>query len=648
MKYDYAYPYGLDLSPDSELHKKLIFEIKRRAEESYSKGSSSRNRAREIDKVLYSFVTEKDEENILEIVHNNRPAAPIKIIIPVSKAVLDTWVTYMASAFLSNPYGIYTLRGRGNKESALKALMQEILLNYQAIWFGHDVKYITFWKDCYAYGLGTLMPFWDKHTYKVPAMEIVTEELKAMLGNSVSAQVGDIIRYMKEVTIHEGNNLMNIDFYSVFIDPNTPINDADKFEYAGFFERVNILDYLKKESDPEYKLFNCKYAKDRIQSVPNSNISYGRERDYSKKTTIEQQYFCDVTHFFWKLIPSDWGLSNSEYPEVYYFRIVNNDVIVSCVNLEYLTGSIPLMFGAPNTDGYDTYPISTIATTFGIQKYVDWKLRSQVANQSKALNDMIIVDPFVFEMEDILNPQPGKIIRTKRSMYGTPGIDNYIKQLAVADVTHNNLNDVNNIITLMYQILGTTDIIMGDLSRMPERPTAQGLMIARNSALSRLQKDAQMLVSQMWYKLTFAMACNNILFMDEGVQLNIAGTKFQQILRSDFGFEESNTEHITITPEDLSMDFDVIPLNKFQQETNMQAMAMFLERIIQNPQVLMSIMAEYNIPAIFRQYMRKIGFDNIDDYVVNRPTQIPVQPEIVPDEVARNEMEKGNIIPVAK
>lgn len=645
-KYDYKYPNGLDLSPDSELHKKLVNEIKLRSEYAYGCGSEARDRAKQIDAVLYNFVTTKEHEDILKARHSGNIPAPLKIIVPVSKAVLDTWTTYMANAFLSNPYGLYMLRGRGSKESQVKAVLQEILLNMQAVWFGHDSRLITFWKDCYAYGLGALMPVWSKHRYKVPMLTEVTEELFELLPDDVrgKVRVGDLIKYVAEVVVHEGNELVNIDFYSVFFDPRVSVNDSDKFEYVGYFERANILDYLKREDDPEENLFNCKYARDRIQGGGFS-IQFGSsERRGSVTGDIQlggsgKRNDCVITHFFWKLIPSEWELGDSEYPELYYFRVVNNDVIISCVNLEYLTGSFPIIFGAPNTDGYDTFPVSHIATTFGIQKYVDWKVRSQVANQSKVVNDMIIVDPYAFNMEDLLSPEPGKIIRLNRSLYGVGRIDDFIRQLNVVDVTGRNMEDVMAIINLMYQILGTTDIVMGDLSRLPERPTAQGIMIARNSALSRLQKDAQILVSQMWYKMVFQMACNNVLFMSMPVMASIAGTKYQKVLE-DLGV--GLYESIQINPSDLSMDFDVVPVNKFQQETNLQAMSVFLERALQFPEVIGSILREYNIPAIFRAYMRKIGFDNIDDYAINIPTQV----EVMSDERVREEQEKGNIVPM--
>lgn len=644
-EYDYSYPNDLDLSPGSELHNRLVNEIRVRSQYAYGRGNEARDRAKSIDSVLYNFVTTKEHEDILSAKKSGNIPAPLKIIVPVSKAVLDTWTTYMANAFLSNPYGLYMLRGRGSKQSAVKAVLQEILLNMQAIWFGHDSKLITFWKDCYAYGLGAIMPVWSKHRYKMPMLAEVTEELFELLPEGIRSniRVGDVIKYISEVILHEGNEIVNVDFYSVFYDPSVSINDSDKMEYVGFFENANILNYLRKEDDPEEYLFNCKYARDRIQGG-GFEIQFGNERRGSFNVggdvvSGSKRNNCVVTHFFWKLIPSEWGLGDSEYPEWYYFRVVNNDVLITCLNIEYLTGSLPIIFGAPNTDGYDIYPVSHIATTFGIQKYVDWKLRSQVANQSKAVNDMLIIDPYAFNMDDILNPEPGKIIRLNRSLYGTGRIDDFIKQLSIQDVTTNNLGDVLGIINLMYQILGTTDIMMGDLSRLPERPTAQGIMLARNSALSRLQKDAQILVSQMWYKLVFQMACNNVLFMSEPVMLSIAGTKYQRILE-DLGM--GLMDDISISPMDLTMDFDVVPVNKFQQETNIQAMGILLERALQFPEVIGSILRSYNIPAIFRAYMRKIGFDNIDDYSVNIPTEM----EVVDDEQVRREVEKGNFVPI--
>jgi hypothetical protein len=650
-KYDYDYPDGLDLSPGSELHGKLLKAMHDKIKVGRQTGQKGRERGSELDNVLEHFVPTSEREQYLKMRTSKNPAAPLDIIIPVSKAALDTWITYMAGAYLGSPSGLYALQGRGGPRGMVRAALHERFLNTQSIWFNHDLKHMTFWRDCFTYGLGCIAPRWGKHLRREPVVEEMSEVLYWMAKQlTPGVKEGDIVRYLEERIVHEGNDLINVDYYNLILDPNITVNEYEKFEYAGWGEHTNTLDLLRLEDDPENFLFNCKYLREYVRNGSGRSRFLADARDHdvadwSESTGNNDNSAVDVIHLYWKLIPKEWELGDSDKVETHLFSIGADEVIVGWQKLDYNHNMLPMLFGAPNTNGYDTFPVSGLASTYGAQAYCDWKLRAQVANQSKTLNDMLLFDPSIFEEDDLLNPEPGKLIRTKRNMYGIGGLDQFVKQLNVSNHTANNMQDVEHMMQIMFNILGTTDIVMGNLSNMPDRPTKGGLQAAQNQALSRLQKDAQMITSQLWYKLIHQMASNTTQFMSQDIMLSIVGTRYEKDIRRELGLNENETE-VSLTPWDLDLNFDVMPINRMQNDGDLSAMAGFIERIISVPDLAIGALSGFDLPGLLTAYVRRAGFPNVHEYVKAGNELPQVNPQVVPDEQVVGAMDSGGVVPV--
>lgn len=657
-EYKYEYPEvdgkEIDFSPGGEIHKKLRNALDDKIRAGRQAGRDGRARATELDRTLNSFVPISDRENFLKMKNIDRPAEPLNIVIPVSKSALDTWITYMAGAFLGNPAGLYQLQGRGGPQGIVRAALHERFLNTQSIWFDHDLRHVICWRDAFAYGLGCIAPTWGKHKRREPVIEDVSETLWYMIRNVVpGVKPGDVIRYLEERVVHEGNELVNVDYYSLILDPNVPVSNYRRFEYAGWIERTNVLDLLGKEPDPEEHLFNVKYLRDHVKS------GYGRSRHWEARgqrdddssnlwgVSVGENVTTDVIHLYWRLIPKDWGLGDSEEPEVHCFLLGADEVIIGWQRIDYDHGMLPMLFIAPNSTGYDTFPVSGLANTYGGQAFCDWKTRSMVANQAKVLNDMILIDTSMFEEDDVMNPEPGKLIRAKRSLYGMGGMDQFVKQLTTHDSSGGNMNDVAAMMQIIFQGLGTVDMVQGDLSRAPDRPTAQGLMAARNSALSRLQKDAQVMISQMWYKLIHIMASNTVQYMSQDVMLSIVGSRFEQDIRTELGLPEGFSD-VKLTPWNLDLNFDVMPINKMQADGDLATMQGLIERIMGIPEIAMSALAPFDLPGMLTAYVRRAGFANVHEFVRKGNALPQINAQTMPDEQVLSQQGAGNLVPTGQ
>jgi len=105
--YDYDYPEGLNLDPKSELHRKVVTEVIRRAQVSNRVMSNRFGSWNEIDRILTTYIEPDSSLNLREgeekDIKKDKSKKPVSIIFPYSYAILETILTYLVMAFLEDP-----------------------------------------------------------------------------------------------------------------------------------------------------------------------------------------------------------------------------------------------------------------------------------------------------------------------------------------------------------------------------------------------------------------------------------------------------------------------------------------------------------------------------------------------------------------
>lgn len=339
------------------------------------------------------------------------------------------------------------------------------------------------------------------------------------------------------------------------------------------------------------------------------------------------------------IIPSEWGLGDEDYPVKWMFSVAGDQILVQCERCDYMHGWFPVVVASPNTDGYSVFPISHLMTTYGMQQAIDWYQHSHNANVRKAVNDMIIWDPAALEEDDMLNPGAGKLIRLKRShMNRGVNLDAYVKQLSVVDVTGRHMQDAAQLIDLMRQANGTVDITMGDLSKLPERPTEAGINAATSGALSRLQRLAKVISGQVMTKLGYMLAYNNIQYMSEqDVMVPIAG-RHEERMRREFP-ELAQAAGMSVSKWDLDVNFQVMPYDGGKAQPNdLAVLDKMMEMMLQVPENIEEISKKYPIAQVYSQWLRKHGATDIAEM------EVPMQTQVMPDEQLQGQIEAGNMV----
>lgn len=156
--YDYKYPDGLDLKPDSDFHNKLRDKVWQRANESRHEISKRFEYWREIDRTLTTYIPLKDAEEVLK---QQDTAKPVSIVFPYTYSILEALLTYLTMAFFQDP--IFQYEGVEDDDT-IGAMLMELVVRLHCIKNKVPLAIHTVLRDNLAYGVGIAIPGW-KRTY---------------------------------------------------------------------------------------------------------------------------------------------------------------------------------------------------------------------------------------------------------------------------------------------------------------------------------------------------------------------------------------------------------------------------------------------------------------------------------------------------
>lgn len=631
--FDYDYPDGLNLKPGSDLHTKLRDEIWRRARASYEVMSNRYESWRYIDQTLTGYIPLSEEEDTLKKKDSRRP---VSIIFPYSYAVMETILTYMVMAFLQEP--ILRYEGVG-PEDTIGAMLLEKVIGHHCYRNKVGLAIHTMLRDSLAYGIGAASPYWHiQYGMRPVQRQIYTLD---EFNNPVPSGTE---RTMEEGIVYEGNALANIDPYGYLPDPSVASHEAQEGEFFGWYNRTNYMQLLKDEQLDE-DVFNVKYLKklrNRTSGIFTTEQSdrgqrSGISKSDSRVLTESVTNPVDTISMNIELIPSDWGLGDSEYPETWFFVLAADEVIIEARRVETYHGMKNIVTASPDFDGYSAAPMSRLEVLYGLQGVLDFLFNSHIANVRKAINDMLIVDPYLINIKDLQNPKPGKLIRMRRPAWGR-GVDNAVKQLGIVDITKGNVQSASWVVEFMQRIGAVDDSMMGQLrTGGPERLTGAEFQGTRTGAVSRLERIARVIGMQAFMDLGVMFASHTQQSMDETDYIKVTG-RYQEELMQQFGVQPGG--RVAVSPDDIMINYDVkirdgsIPGSNFNQSW----LDMF-KNIAQDEE----LRQEFDVVRIFKHIASNMGAKNVNDFVRQGGS---ISPNVLPDEQVLEQAQRGNVIPI--
>ena len=625
--YDYEYPNNLDLKPDSEFHKELKGKIMTRARESRNEMAKRFPSWNEIDRVLTTYIPLKDKEETLK---KKDVSKPVSIVFPYTYAMLEALLTYLSMAFFQDP--MFQYEGVG-PEDVQGTMLLELLIRLHCIKTKVPLSVHTILRNSLAYGIGPGAPGWERRNGLKPITSKV-RTIDTMGGESTDRKVNYI-----ESLLFEGNKLDTIDPYMWLPDPSVAAHDVQSGEFVGWIVRDNLMNMLSEEISSGGEIFNVKYLKairNKKSSFStdqsNRNIKYGGQDP--RNTTAASTNHVDTIYMYVNLIPNEWKLGTSEYPEKWLFALSSDEVITAASKVGHAHGMFPVSVAAPEFDGFSPTPIGRLEILYGLQHTLDFLFNSHVANVRKSINDMFVVDPYLININDLKDPEPGKLIRLRRPAWGR-GVDKVVQQLQVNDITRNNIADSAYITQWMDKISGADQSMMGALRQGgPERLTRSEFQGTRGSAISRLQRVASIIGMQFMQDIGYMFAVHTQQYMSQDTYVKTIGRN-QEKLTKIFGKQE----RVPVTPYDLAIDYDVLVRDGSIPGGNFSEVWVQLFQIIAGSEELTR---EFDTFRIFSYIASELGAKNIEDFKRNADR---VQPTVMGDEEVARGVEQGNLVP---
>jgi len=629
----YKYPFDLDLKPGSQLHSKIIAKLSQYAEDSYTVMSKRHGTWNEIDKTLKVFIPLSEAEKLIKGSDSRKPTS---IVVPYSYATLETMLAYMMRAFLSGD--IFLFDGVG-PEDTIPAKLLELVVNQQVRRFKSTLDIYASLRDSLSYGIGATTLNWKEVWGKKP-QRVDIPQFDAF-GLPLPPRIS---RENIPALLFEGNECINIDPYRLLPDPNTSIHNLQSMEYIGWIDFISMNRLLAGEA--EGSRINVKYLNQqgamhkssKYFSDPSKRIMTREEREAPNST----KYVTEI-NFYCEIIPKDWGLKGvqegnerGEYPEKWMFSMANEEILTRISPLGLNHNKYPISVAAPDFDGYSITPLARMELVGGLQTALDFMFNSHVANVRKAMNDMLIVDPSLINMDDLKNPEPGKLIRLRRSAWGR-GVTGAVEQLKVVDITQKNMSDAEQIMGMMARATGASDSTQGIVQDRGERVSASEFNGAMNMAISRLDRMAKIISVQYLQDLATFHASHTQQLMSNETFVKAVGDWPQELV-AEFGRDYGNK--MNVSPFDILADYDVVYKDGTTKSASQTEVQFWIEtmKLVSSDPVLNQT---FDIARIFSHVARANGATNVNDFI--RRTNA-VETTQMADSQVTGEAQKGNLI----
>lgn len=630
VRYEYKYPRDLDLRPGSDLHKRIVDEVLRRARESNETMSSRHPSWRKQDRMLTTYQYVDDVEKGIQ---DKDERKPVSIIFPYTYAVMETLLTYLVMTFFQDP--IFEYEGV-SPDDIIGGKLLTLLVRMHCDRNKVPLALHTMFRDSLAYGLAPTSPDWE--TREADVISHTTGSAYNIDGVEVA---GEDIETTDRKIVFEGNSLDNIDPYKYLPDPNVASHKVQKGEYVGWWRQTDLMSLLTEEAKGEY--FNVKYLKHLKNKLsflnPDSSDRNKRSKKAKKDSSVTTTKTDSIVMYIY-LIPSDWGLSQSNYPEKWWFEVSSDAIVIKAEKAEQRHGLYPVAVSSPDFDGYSPTPISRLEAVYGLQHTMDFLFNSHIANVRKAINDMLVIDPWMININDVKDPKAGKLIRLRRPAWGKGKVTDHIGQLAINDITRNNLSDSNYIASWMQKLTAADDNMTGALRTSgPERLTKAEYQGTRGNAFSRVSKLAKITSLQAMQDIAYFFASHAQQYITQETWVRVLGDLPEQLI-NEYGAQQSGgVTRLKVSPKDLNIVYDIIPRDgTLPGGSDVEAWIKLYQMSMENPMVAQ----EFDSVRIFTHIARELGATNVDQF---RRNLNRIQPQRMPDEEVEKEVQKGNLIP---
>jgi hypothetical protein len=591
------------LAPKSDRHERVLRYLLKRITYSERKMSQFYDRWTANEFRVQACIDEEEYKNIVERLKNKgqlsdkKLASELKltVTIPYMYSTLSTIVTYLVHTFAGRK-PMFPLASYKTELQQSVPLMESVL-QYNCDRTRLIRNLFNFLWDGQLYGVGVLRTGWVNQ-----------------LRHRTVWKSGQRTRELR--TVYEGNDVMAVDPYNFFPDPNVPMSEVNRRgEYVWWrtFEGKHAI----KKAEADGLLHWVDHAGQRPVSNDTTNGDSVRNWRAHGENLGEQDREAEGVDYYQvdqgtiEIIPAELGLSNRTWPEKWIFTILNKTQIVQAEPFDADHGMHPVAVAEPYSTGYGFGQLAIADYLAPMQDIMSWLINSHAANVREVLNNSFVVDPGKVEMQDFNKKTPGqpRIIRLKPSASGTD-VRAAIQQLQVQDVTQSHLGDMSVFQRLGDVVSGVNDNLRG-IETAGSRKTATEVRISGEAGASRLASIAKLISAQALVDLQEQMVLNIQQYMSESFYVEIVGQQ---------GLESAQF----VTPDMLVGDFH-FPVHDGTLPLDKAAMADTFADITQLIMTDQELRAGYDIMRLVNHLAELAGARGLEGFQIQVQNAMPGQ-----------------------
>lgn len=407
---------------------------------------------------------------------------PEKMVIPMTYSQIETFVAFCYQVYTQRST-FFELEGVG-AEDVQAARLAEAVLEYNLDhnkWKGDKLQ--QFLKDIARFGIGILAHSWETEMQKVEQQ--VPMQMGQMPGVTVlppmTTQLVDQVRY-------QGNKIRVISPYRFFPDPRLPLTRFQEGEFCA--SEWEYSEHTLKKLEAEGVIAGLQF----VPRLTNEMLFDGARRvsfaesvqNTQPETTLREPKFFVITEVQIELVPKDWQvdgvpLGASDKPEKFLVWYANDSRILRVEPMGYLHNEFTYDIAQYNNDQLRFVNFGIGEVLEQLQEVQNWFINSHITSVRKTISNQLIVDPKGIELQDIKDRNP--VWRLKPAVQGS-GVDRWVRQLDVRDVTQAHVADSGVIDNFAKQATGITENLLGQFAS--GRRSATEASSVNNSAAARL------------------------------------------------------------------------------------------------------------------------------------------------------------------
>jgi hypothetical protein len=598
----------LNIAMKDPKHKLLVDSLSPRVKAAESAQTKRHTKWREAEEKILAYVPEHELDAKRRARREDGTPAYTTIQIPYTYALLMSAHTYWTSVFFARS-PVHQFSGRhGETENQVQAM--EALVDYQVNVGGMLAPYYIWLYDAGKYGCGILGSYWEKEVTQWTTIE--------------TDPAGENLQVTRQMESYEGNKVYNVSPYDFFPDPRVAVGQFQTGEFLVVKKRIPWNTLVRRKAQGYYMNLDAIKTKVGTSDPPSDQHSVLQRPGDEQFQTLEQKHpaIVEAYEIYVELIPVEWKLGTSEYPEKWVFTITKDlSLLIGVQPFSFVHAKFPFDIIETEIEAYGQWNRGIPEIMEPVQNTMDWLVNSHFFNVRSSLRNLFIGDPTKIVMKDFENTEDGGFIRLKPEAYGLP-IETFFRQLQINDVTQQHLGDLQVMQSIGERVLGVNDQIMGALSGGGRR-TATEIRTSTGFGVNRLKTISEYISATAFTTLSQKLVQNSQQYYTGDKKFRIVGSLVQ----------EAGPKFLNISPDNLGGFFDFVPVDgtlpvdRFAQANLWKELLTQMSRV---PQV----MAQYDLGRIFGWVASLAGLKNISQFKIQimppgmqPPGSIPISPQ---------------------